>query len=178
MRIDHIAYRVPDRDATAKFFVEAFGYRIEDEFCIDFEDGTSAKCYALSPPERYSKTDFAPPDWASLGKISEYHVPPEIFVSQGTEASVVQEWVQKRDNVGGIHHIAYQVEDVHAIMKEWTEKGWAEFTTDEPIVAEGIVQCFTKPHPLTGIIYEFIYRTNKGFNINNVRDLMESTEGL
>ena len=60
----------------------------------------------------------------------------------------------------------------------WTryqEKGFAEFTTSEPIVADGLVQCFTKEHPLTGTVYEFISRTTKGFNIDNVRDLMEST---
>ena len=60
-------------------------------------------------------------------------------------------------------------------MEKWASKGWAEFTTDKPIKAEGLVQCFTKPHPLTGIIYEFIYRTTKGFNKDNVKDLMEST---
>ena len=179
MRIDHIAYRVADRDASVQFLQEAFGYRIEDEFSISFDNGSSAHCYALSPPERFEKTaQFAVGDWAKLTATSEYHVPPEVFVSEGSEGSIVADWVAARGGQGGVHHIAYQVEDVSATMREWKEKGWAEFTTEEPIEAPGIIQCFTKPHPLTGMIYEFIYREDKGFNPHNVRDLMESTSGI
>jgi hypothetical protein len=60
-------------------------------------------------------------------------------------------------------------------MNQWASNGWATFTTDEPIVADGLSQCFTNEHPLTGVIYEFISRTKKGFNIDSVRDLMKST---
>ena len=64
-------------------------------------------------------------------------------------------------------------------MEIWKKNKWAEFTTDEPITAEdGLVQCFTKPHNLTGVIYEFIYRTSKGFNVDSVKDLMKSTEKM
>lgn len=172
MRIDHIAYRVADRDKTAKFFIDAFGYKISDEFEIQFEDGCVAQCYALTPPERLPNTP-----WISTSPFSgaDYHAPPEIFVSQGSEGSIVAEWVKEHKSIGGVHHIAYQVDDVAETMKTWKENGWAEFTTDQPIVADGLSQCFTKPHELTGIIYEFIYRTKKGFNVDNVRDLMKST---
>ena len=173
MRIDHIAYRVADREKTTQFFIDAFDYRIADEFQIDFDDGTCAQCYALTPPERFHDVP-AYKAWAMFGQV-EYHSPPEIFVSEGTEGSIVERWVDDRNGIGGVHHIAYQVDDVAETMTEWKEKGWAEFTTEGPIVAEGLSQCFTKPHPLTGIIYEFIYRTTKGFNVNNVKDLMEST---
>ena len=36
MRIDHIAYRVSDRDEAAQFFEEAMGYKIADDFTIKF----------------------------------------------------------------------------------------------------------------------------------------------
>jgi 4-hydroxyphenylpyruvate dioxygenase-like putative hemolysin len=105
-----------------------------------------------------------------------YYPPPQIFVSEGTKGSIVDKWVSERGGVGGVHHIAYEVDDVAEIMKEWKENGWAEFTTDGPIIAKGLSQCFTKPHPITGVIYEFIYRTEKGFSVDSVRDLMESTK--
>ena len=172
MRIDHIAYRVANRNQTAQFFIDAFKYKISDEFQIDFDDGSCAQCYALTPPERFFET-AALRVWGMFD--IEYHSPPEIFISEGTEGSIVDKWVKERSGIGGVHHIAYQVDDVAEVMKEWKRKNWAEFTTDEPIVADGLAQCFTKPHPLTGMVYEFIYRTGKGFNVDNVRDLMEST---
>ena len=172
MRIDHIAYRVADREKSAQFFIDAFGYRISDEFEINFDDGSCAQCYALIPPERFYDNG-ALKAWGMFD--IEYHSPPEIFISQGTDGSIVNRWVKERGNIGGIHHIAYQVEDVSETMEEWKQRGWAEFTTEKPIVAEGLSQCFTKPHLLTGIVYEFIFRTTKGFNVDNVKDLMEST---
>lgn len=104
----------------------------------------------------------------------EYHMAPEIFISDGTPGSVVSEWVAKRDGVGGIHHIAYQVESVEKKMQEWREKGYAEFTS-EPIRCPGLTQVFTKPSALTGVIYEFIERQEFGFCNQNVKALMLST---
>ena len=65
-------------------------------------------------------------------------------------------------------------------MKEWREKGYAEFTTEEPLTCPGLTQCFTKPSNLTGVIYELIERDRdaQGFCKDNVKDLMESTEIL
>ena len=79
-----------------------------------------------------------------------------------------------------IHHIAYSVESVSDTMKEWRDKGYAEFTTDEPMKCPGLTQCFTKPSSLTGIIYEFIERdvNAKGFCKDNVKDLMNSTKDM
>ena len=174
MRLDHIAYRVVDKKKVSDFFINAFGYRIEDEFRIDFEDGSCAMCYALSPTERAPVSSVFSA-WTLPGSGNEYHIPPEIFVSEGTTGSIVDSWVKSRGGTGGIHHLAYQVDDVKLTMDEWISNGWAEFTTDEPITSDGLTQCFTKEHHLTGVIYEFIFRTDKGFNINNVKDLMTST---
>ena len=174
MRIDHIAYRVADKEKAARFFIEAFGYKIADEFEINFDDNTCAKCYALSPPERLNNIESFK-QWRLPMVDGVYHMPPEIFVSEGSEGSIVANWVESKGGTGAIHHVAYQVDDVAEIMSEWKEKGWAEFTTEDPISADGLVQCFTKQHPLTGIIYEFIFRTKKGFNVDNVKDLMAST---
>lgn len=181
MRLDHIAYRVADRQKAVQFFRGAFKYRIADEFRIDFDNGSVAECYALEPPEKRPKPIFNKTRMnAFFGPYSNhlFHLAPEIFISDGTPDSIVGRWVAKRGGIGGIHHLAYEVEDVHAEMVRWRQNGWAEFTTLGPIRnTENLVQCFTKPHPITGVVYEFIKRgsDNKGFNIENVRDLMEST---
>ena len=183
MRLDHIAYRVANREQTAQFFIKCLAYRIAEElpdgFQIEFEDNTKAQCYVLLPPEELDmKTPWSHMELLERGSSQEYHKPPEIFVSEGTPGSIVEEWVNKRDEVGGIHHLAYQVDSVVDTMKEWQEKGYGEFTTKEPLTCPGLSQCFTKPSALTGIIYEFIERESVGFCKDNVKQLMNSTKGV
>ena len=183
MRLDHIAYRVKNRHKSAEFFERAFEYRIGTEFQIEFDDESKAECIALLPPEvRHPDTNL----WtyfslqaAPYAPVkSEYHAPPEIFVSDGSEGSIVGDWVAERGGVGGIHHIAYQVDDVEAVMNEWKKKGYAEFYSEKPIVCQDpdLVQVFTKPSKLTGVMYEFINRKGAGFCKNSVKKLMESTK--
>ena len=184
MRLDHIAYRSKDRHRTAKFFKDSLGYEVATSFEVKFDDGSHADCLALVPPEN------RPPDtslWRmethlSLNEIEtetpvEYHAPPEIFVSDGARGSIVGEWVDARGGVGGIHHIAYQCDSVESTMKEWKDKGYAEFLSDEPMECPGLKQVFTRPSELTGVIYELISREDKGFCELNVKGLMESTKG-
>ena len=191
MRLDHIAYRVNNRYKTATFFREAFGYALGTEFRIEFDDGSGADCLALEPPEARHPdtgswsykalvgTHLAGPADPVYSVHCEFHAPPEIFVSDGTEGSIVGDWVKERGNVGGIHHIAYQVEDVKAVMDEWKKKGYAEFYSEKPITCENpsLTQVFTKPSELTGVIYEFINREGAGFCKDSVKELMESTKG-
>jgi 4-hydroxyphenylpyruvate dioxygenase-like putative hemolysin len=80
--------------------------------------------------------------------------------------------------VGGIHHLAYQVDSVESKMNEWRKKGYAEFASQDPLTCPGLVQVFTKPSSLSGIIYELIERDEHGFCKDNVKNLMESTKGL
>ena len=173
MRLDHIAYRVADREAAVKYFNIFLGYNISidipDGFDVQFEDNTFAKCYVLQPPESQSTTTgrFA---YGYLG--TEWHSPPEIFVSDGSENSIVAEWVTK--NGPGVHHLAYEVDSVEDTMEEWNRKG-VQFTTSKPLKCPGLVQAFTQPNPITGIIYEVIERTAQGFCVDNVKDLMKST---
>ena len=190
MRLDHIAYRVKNRHRTADFFKSCFGYEIGAEFQIDFDDGSKAECLALSPSENRPSETI---DWEILladapegeepdegAEFYSYHSPSEVFVSDGPKGSIVGDWVEERGGVGGIHHIAYQVNDVEATMKWWREKGYSEFYSDEPLKCEetGLIQVFSKPSELTGVIYEFISRgrDNKGFCEKNVKALMESTK--
>lgn len=187
MRLDHIAYRVKNRRKTAKFFKKAFGYTLGTEFKIKFTDGSKAECVVLAPPEdRHPSTAEwdvlladAPTDEGTLDvNFHSYHAPPEIFISDGPKGSIVGDWVAERGGIGGIHHIAYQVEDVETAMKEWESKGYAEFYSDNPISCKDpkLTQVFTKPSELTGVIYELISREGDGFCKDSVKKLMESTD--
>ena len=185
MRLDHIAYRVKDRYRTAKFLEDAFGYAVGTEFQIEFDDGSKADCLALVPPEdRHPETlewnvmlADKPNETDSQEDLDfhAYHAPPEIFVSDGPDGSIVGDWVSNRGGVGGIHHIAYQCDDVGATMAEWKDKGYAEFLSEEPMTCPGLTQVFTKPSELTGVIYELISREGDGFCEDNVKNLMLST---
>lgn len=189
MRLDHIAYRVKDRVKTAEFFMKAFGYRIQTEFDLPFGNDDKVKCIALEPPEKLALPASVLP-WTYHGVIYEeredrvqeylqqYHIPPEIFVSDGDPNTIVGKWVANRGGVGGIHHLAYQVDSVQDKMQEWQEKGYAEFTSEKPFECPGLTQVFTKPSSLTGVIYEFIVREDYGFCAGNVKQLMVSTDSL
>lgn len=184
MRLDHIAYRVANRDETVKFFMDAFGYKFQAEFDIFFNDEKTDKalCIALEPPEKVMPVapwvhTLMPPIDTSAIPPQDYHLAPEIFVSQGTPGSIVWDWVQARGGIGGIHHLAYQVPSVKDKMAEWKAKGYAEFTSSEPMHCPGLTQVFTKPSQLTGVIFEFIEREGYGFCAENVKALMESTKG-
>lgn len=174
MRLDHIAYRVANRDETVKFLTDAFGYTFQAEFDIFFNDEKTdaARCIALEPPEKTAKElPFALPGPAGVT----YHMAPEIFVSEGTPGSIVGNWVQARGGIGGIHHLAYEVPDVEAKRREWVANGWGDFTSDHAFKCDDLTQIFTKPHRLTGVIFEFIERKGYGFCSANVKELMKST---
>jgi 4-hydroxyphenylpyruvate dioxygenase-like putative hemolysin len=84
--------------------------------------------------------------------------------------------VAARGGIGGIHHLAYQVDSVEQTMRKWQAKGFAEFSTDDVLRCPDLVQVFTKPSQLTGVIYEFIERGKHGFCADNVKNLMNSTK--
>ena len=179
MRLDHISYRTADRVKTAQFFTDAFNYKIINEFDIVFDDQTTANCICLQPPEKV-RSNLG---WEALFNIGPhslstyYHLAPEIFISDGTPDSIIGKWVSNRDGIGGIHHIAYQVESVRNIAKKWIDNGWGEFSGNiKNCPDDELEQIFSKPHPLTGVIYEFIKRGKHGFCQANVQSLMESTK--
>lgn len=183
-RIDHIAYRVKDRHKAAEFFVECLDYRVVKEFQPKFSDGTNqgVNCLVLEPPEKrkdvpsrvYLNTKHD--SWYQRPfPDTDYHIAPEIFISDGPPESIVGKWVAERNNIGGIHHLAYEVDDVQKVMDEWRAKGFAEFLTEEPIKCPGLEQVFTRPSDVTGVIIELIKRDKDGFCEESVAKLMEST---
>lgn len=181
MRLDHVALRIADREATAKFYQEAFGYKIQQRFQIPFDNGTFADSIAMEPPEKIdARLQFIEPVWSYVQGIfigkADYHLAPEIFVSDGEPGSIVGDWVAARRGIGGIHHLAYAVKDIEGMVKLWQDKGLAEFTSEIiDCPEEGLRQVFTKEHPLTGIVYELIERNKFGFCLSSVKKLMEKS---
>ena len=159
MILDHIAYRVTNRKKAADFLEKTLKYTTNTEFEIVFDNKSTAECLVLEPNS--SKN-------------------PEIFISDGTYNSVVGEWVQAHNGNGGIHHIAYRVNDIYAIVQEWKENG-VQFLTEDVIDCpeDNMKQIFSKPLDiLGGLIIELIERQDKGFCQNSVKDLMNSTKGI
>ena len=140
MRIDHIAYRVKDKEKTAQFLMEFLGYKkpdnLQEGFDIQFEDGTWAKCLVLEPPEKFYNN--SPWKMFELNSV-EYHMAPEIFVSSGSPGSIVDQWVQNKGGIGGIHHIAYQVSSVQGIMDKWKDSGFMEFIEYQSLLVNYLV---------------------------------------
>ena len=163
MKLDHIAYRVKNRHKAAEFF-RLMNYEVGTEFDVEFDDGSKAECYVLVPP---------------ISPVILIREGPEIFISDGSPGSIVGDWVEARGGVGGIHHIAYRVRDINAVVEDW--KPSVEFLTDDVIDCpdDKLRQIFTKPLDyLGGIIIELIERGSKGFCQNSVKDLMESTKEI
>jgi catechol 2,3-dioxygenase-like lactoylglutathione lyase family enzyme len=182
MRIDHLAFRVPNRDAAVDFLMKALGYKFQAEFEICFNDEKTDKalCIALEPPEKVAKNlpwtmPFGHLDF--MDTAAEYHMAPEIFVSEGTPGSIVDQWVKSRGGVGGIHHIALQCNNVEDTMRLWQENGWGDFTSAKPFTCDGLTQVFSAPN-CTGVIWEFIEREGYGFCQQSVKNLMSSTANL
>lgn len=168
MRLDHVAYRVKDRNKAALFFENVFGYEVRDEF-LPFEDD-SVKCFALVPSERRSLEYTGQP---IVFKQNKFHLAPEIFISSGKPGSIVHDWVEK--NGDGVHHLAYEVSEIELAIEHF-KRNRINFLSKEILTCPGIKQIFTEPQ--FGIIFELIERTpNAGFCKDNVRQLMESTDG-
>lgn len=179
IRIDHIAFRVKDRLKAVNFFTKTLGYNISPKhpngFRVDFEDGTYAQCTVLEPQNMTSQNLPWAINFPGMDSEIEYHRPPEIFVSEGSPGSIVDNWVQTKGN--GLHHIALLVDSIEKTKEEWLAEGFAEFATEEPTKCPGLTQIFTKPSDVTGIIWELIEREENqdGFCVSNVKTLMEST---
>ena len=183
MRIDHLAFRVANSFKTTNFFKHALGYRncprIPKGFQVDFDDGTFAQCQVLIPPERIHQGM----PWKILGNSSLkpldrqiYYQPPEIFISEGSQGSIVDRWVKKHGN--SLHHIALQVPNINEVKHEWEREGGLGFASERVLLCPGLKQIFSEPDDLTGVIWELIEREpdENGFCEENVRDLMLSTD--
>jgi len=155
-RLDHVAFRVADVTPVVELYTQKLGYTIVQSMELDF-GGSKAKSHVLNLPGQ----------------------PFYIFIDQGLDAdNIITKWVQKNGN--RMHHMAYLVDDIHAVAEQMKASGMT-FTTDNPVdTGGGLKQLFTRPHPETGLITEIIQRDKEGlfFVQGNVLELIKSTDGL
>lgn len=59
---------------------------------------------------------------------------------------------------GGIHHIAFEVEDVEAARKEFTDKGMEMLEETPASGAGGIIVNFLRPRYGLGVLVEFVQK--------------------
>ena len=156
LRVDHLLVNVLDMDAAVHWYCDVLGMREASRTIIPLSDGSN--------------------------------IDNRVFEADGDTFSVVvgqpiEPWGLKAQEVQrtgpGVHHVAYEVDDLAATVAELKSKG-VEFLTDEPTDDGGLRQIFTRKDPVTEIIHEFIQRTGgtRGFTSANMANLAEaSTRG-
>ena len=159
MKLDHIAFRVKNKSNALDYFRQLFGYKLQETFYPFKGAGDNnelIECSAMQPK-------------------SEAELSPEFFISAGPIGSIVGDWVKNKGG-GGIHHIAFNVSNIDAIVVRWKLYG-VEFTSEIIDCPEdNLRQIFTKPLDALGnIIIELIERGDKGFCSSSIARLMEST---
>lgn len=148
-RLDHVAIAVRNLDEAIAFYRDVLGMELRERRQI------SGKSTGMVSAELGS------------GEFS-------IVLVQGTEReSQVTRFI---DEFGpGVQHIAIEVDDVEAVTDELRARG-VEFETDV-IVGPGLTQVFAKRDAASGVMLEFIERTdNDGFSEDSVRSLFEQLE--
>jgi len=124
--LDHIAVAVPDLEAAVKRFMEDFGLPYEGR-----EDVAEAK----------TSTAFFP-------------LPPtniELVHPLNGEGPIAR-YLEKRG--GGLHHLCFRSDDIHADVVRLREKGY-QFLTEEPSPgAHGSLTIFIHPKSCDGVLIE------------------------
>ncbi|MEM8526537.1 MAG: methylmalonyl-CoA epimerase [Bacteroidota bacterium] len=66
--------------------------------------------------------------------------------------SAISKFIEKRGE--GIHHIAFEVEDIHASMKEMRQKGFRLLNEQPKQGADNKLVCFIHPKSTNGVLVE------------------------
>jgi len=87
-----------------------------------------------------------------------------IFAQYNTNESPVELIVPSENSVlakynggkGGIHHIAYEVDDLEAVSREFEQKGMEMLEKESVIGTDDIIVNFLRPKYSDGILVEFV----------------------
>jgi len=148
-RLDHIAIAVRDLEEAIAFYRDTLGMELRERRSI------FGKSTGMISAE-FSSGDFS------------------IVLVQGTERhSQVSRFIEKFGP--GVQHVAIEVDSVADTMNELRARG-IEFETNL-IEGPGLTQVFAKRDANSGVMFEFIERTdNYGFNEDSIRSLFEQLE--
>lgn len=127
-KIYHLGYAVEDIAAAARFYEEYFGAQVGE-------------------PEEVEEQGIV----ATMFEVGESMVE---LVQPTRPDSPVGKFLQKRGE--GFHHVAFQVEDLKASLKELKENG-VELIDEEPrIGAGGTRMAFVHPKGAHGVLTELV----------------------
>lgn len=149
LRLDHVAIAVKDLEQSVVFYRDVLGMDLVRRRTI-----TGKKTGMISAE-------------MNSGEVS-------IVLVQGTEPeSQVSRFISEFGP--GVQHVAIEVDSVESVAEQLGARG-LEFDTSV-IVGPGLTQIFAKRDPSSGVMFEFIERTdNEGFSEESVRSLFEQLE--
>ena len=126
MRLHHVGIIMTTME-RAKEFMELFG--LEEDYS-EYVDAYHVLCLFTKYGEKESPIELIIP---TEGILTEF-----------------------RGGKGGLHHIAFEVEDVEAARKEFTEKGKEMLEEAAVDGAGGIIVNFLRPRYGLGVLVEFV----------------------
>jgi len=74
------------------------------------------------------------------------------LLEASSEDSAIAKFIEKRGE--GIHHIAYEVEDIHAEMKRLESEGFTLINKEPKKGADNKLVCFLHPKTTNGVLIE------------------------
>ena len=133
-RIHHLGYAVVDVEVASRFYKEKFGVLPGEPEVVE-EQGIVATMFRVGE----SRVELVQP------------ICPD---------SPVGKFLAKRGE--GFHHVAYQVEDLEAVLRELRENG-VEIIDEEPRVgAGGTRMAFVHPKSTFGVLTELVELPTRG----------------
>lgn len=126
MRLHHVGIIMPSME-KAESFLEKFG--LETDY-VEYVEAYHADCLFTKYSTNESPIELVIPH---EGVLTEYHM-----------------------GKGGIHHIAFEVEDVEETRAEYEEKGMAMLEKIAVPGAGGLIVNFLRPRFGEGILVEFV----------------------
>lgn len=126
MRLHHVGIIMTSME-KAEQFLEQFG--LEKDY-MEYVDSYHAHCLFTKYTDRESPVELIIP---TEGVLTEF-----------------------RDGKGGLHHIAFEVEDVESVRIEYEEKGLKMLEEKAVEGAGGIIVNFLRPRFGFGVLVEFV----------------------
>ncbi|RLP53697.1 MAG: glyoxalase [Ketobacter sp.] len=148
-RIDHVAIAVKDLEAAVDHYCNVLGFSFVER--RETHGESTGMISAVLEAKSFT-----------------------VVLIQGTSSrSQVSRFIEEYGP--GIQHMAIEVDDVEAVTKTLEETG-TEFSTNV-IRSNGLVQRFTKREPISGVMFEYIQRTeHDGYEENNINSLFSQLE--
>lgn len=131
MRLHHVGIVMTSED-RAKRFLEKFG--LEEDY-VEYVEAYHADCLFTKYGEKESPIELVIP---KEGILTSYN-----------------------NGKGGIHHIAFEVEDVEAVRQEYEAKGLKMLEEKAVEGAGGIIVNFLRPRFGEGILVEFVQQVKE-----------------